>query len=113
MEFIRLRHAMKLKIMEYCSPVRYLWLLAFILPAQGSEVSARVISYSCYGCHAAASKSNAPGIPQLQALSAAKMRQKLLDFKYDRQQVSIMNRISKGYSDQELTAVAHYLSKQP
>jgi len=78
----------------------------FILPVSATEVSSKVIAFSCYGCHGASEK---PGL--LKTQTADKLEKKLLDFKYNRTYSTIMGRITKGYTDTELKAVAQYLSQ--
>jgi len=82
----------------------------FILPVSAIEVSAKVIAFSCYGCHSSGGTSDKPSI--LKAKPANELEKKLLDFKYDRKSSTIMGRIAKGYTDTELNAVAQYLSQQ-
>ena len=87
----------------------YLYLGLFILPVSATEVSAKVIAFSCYGCHGSDGPSEKPGL--LKAQPADELEIKLLDFKYDRTYSTIMARITKGYTDTELKAVAQYLSQ--
>lgn len=96
-------------------PIRLLISLTlglFILPVSADEVSAKVIAFSCYGCHGSDGASEKPGLPRLKSIQANEMEKKLLDFKYDRKPSTIMGRIAKGYTDTELKAVAQYLSQQ-
>jgi cytochrome c553 len=72
-----------------------------------AEISGKMIAYSCFTCHD--EKSANINLPQI--LSEDELVSRLLDFKYDRKRVTIMNRISKGYTDSELEAVARYLSR--
>lgn len=72
-----------------------------------AEVSGKMIAYTCQTCHDAKSGDRM----LIQTLSEDEIIQKLLNFKYDRKRVTIMNRISKGYTDSELEAVAQYLSR--
>lgn len=73
------------------------------------QVSGQVISFSCNGCHAMNGNKSKPAMSGLNAQTAKELEIKLLDFKYDRKFYSIMGRIAKGYTDQELKAVALYL----
>jgi sulfide dehydrogenase cytochrome subunit len=80
----------------------------FIQAVSATEVSAKVIAFSCYGCHGASER---PDLPKIKAKPADELEKKLLDFKYDRKPSSIMGRITKGYTDTELKTVAQYLSQ--
>lgn len=66
-----------------------------------------MIAHSCFTCH----DEKSANMKLTQTLSEDELIHKLLDFKYDRKRVTIMNRISKGYADSELEAVARYLSR--
>ncbi len=86
-----------------------LLLLVWLFPVH-AEISAQVIALNCLNCHLSDSAASKGAIPTFQYLSAAELRQLLLDFKYDRKPATLMPRIAKGYSDTELSAVADYLS---
>ncbi|WP_426994169.1 c-type cytochrome [Methylomonas sp. CM2] len=78
--------------------------------AARADFAAEAIAANCTICHAR--KDGDVGMPALADLSAEKLRQSLLDFKYDRKTATLMNRIAKGYSDTELAVVADYLGKR-
>jgi cytochrome subunit of sulfide dehydrogenase len=61
---------------------------------------------TCMTCHSAGDAQ----IPALVDRSASRLEGQLLDFKYDRVKVTLMNRLAKGYTDAELAAVAAYLA---
>lgn len=83
--------------------------LALLFARQGhADAGAQSIALNCRNCHAV----EASEIPSLQQLSAEQMRQMLLDFKYGRKAATLMPRIAKGYSDEELKAVADYLGRR-
>jgi sulfide dehydrogenase cytochrome subunit len=72
-----------------------------------------IIVHNCYGCHGAKAQKSpvAKGaVPSLQALPASYIIESLTDFKYDKREGTIMNRIAKGYTEGELSAVASYLA---
>jgi sulfide dehydrogenase cytochrome subunit len=79
-------------------------------PAWATEVSGKMIAYSCSGCHGTDGQLAQPGMPKLKSQPADELEDKLLLFKYDKLDSSIMGRIAKGYTDTELKAVAHYFS---
>ncbi|NOR69333.1 MAG: hypothetical protein GQ532_06490 [Methylomarinum sp.] len=78
----------------------------FAIPSSHSiaGVTGKAIAYSCYSCHG--EKLNRLN------LSATELTQTLIAFKTNKKSSSIMDRISKGFSDEELKAVAYYLSQQ-
>lgn len=70
-----------------------------------AELDARAIALNCHNCHSAESTQ----IPSLTSLSSEQIDRMLLDYKYDKTPATLMPRIAKGYSDEELKAVADYL----
>ena len=80
-------------------------------PVLATEVSGKVIGYSCSACHGTDGQLDMLEVPKLKSQSAEELEQKLLAFKYDNKPSSIMGRISKGYTDTELKAVAQYFSR--
>lgn len=72
-----------------------------------AEVSGKMIAFACYSCHG----ENLQQLNLPQPLSSDKLIQTLLAFKYDKKTATIMDRITKGYTDTELKSVATYLSE--
>ncbi len=65
--------------------------------------------FTCYTCHGTDGES--PGeIPSLKGKAAEKIKEKLLAFRQDQDEPTIMNRIAKGYSEDEITKIANYLA---
>jgi len=83
----------------------------FLSPVAASDVSGKLISFSCSACHGTVCLLAQPGMPSLIGQDANKLTQLLLDFKYDRQSSTVMGRISKGFTDTELQSVALYFSR--
>lgn len=73
-----------------------------------ADLDAQAIVLNCRNCHSADSSE----IPSLQTLSSEQISRMLLDYKYDKTPTTLMPRIAKGYSDQELKAVADYLGRR-
>ncbi|MGD0958985.1 MAG: hypothetical protein ABSB19_04185 [Methylomonas sp.] len=74
-----------------------------------ADADTQIMAFMCLNCHAPQTAQAA--VPALDNLTAAQISQKLLDFKYDRLAATIMPRLAKGYSDQELQKLADYLGK--
>ena len=54
-----------------------------------------------------------PGaIPALAGKSAAYITQRMLEFKADAREGTVMNRIAKGYDDDEIAAIAQHLGNE-
>lgn len=80
--------------------------------ASQAEIEAQAIALNCLTCHESDSGAAIVGtdIPSISGLKREKLRQTLLDFKYDRKSATLMSRIAKGYSDDELRRVTEFLT---
>lgn len=76
-----------------------------------ADIDAQAIALNCMSCHRDQVNSETD-IPSLAPLTESRLRQALLDFKYDNKPASLMPRIAKGYSDDELAAVATFIKRQ-
>ena len=70
----------------------------------------RLIVANCYTCHSADSRAPV-SIPQLDDLTAAEIKQLLIAYKTDREQATIMNRISKALTDGEIDGISAMFNK--
>lgn len=86
--------------------------MGLALCAAADEPSARsteALAFNCFTCHGTDGKS--PGdIPALYGKSAESIRESLRGFKNDTLEGTLMTRIAKGYSDEEIDRIAEYLS---
>ncbi len=74
-----------------------------------AELRPETIANVCAGCHGTNGALAKPGMPELKGREDD-LPKALLDFKYDREQGTMMNRIAKGFSDEELVAVGRYFA---
>lgn len=81
----------------------------FLIAPCSADVEAQAIALNCVSCHSQTKERLDSLIPGFDGVSLQQLQQALLDFKYDRRQASLMPRIAKGYSDEELISVAAYL----
>ncbi len=72
-----------------------------------AEVPGKTIAYACYSCH----DEKLDDLKQAKKLSVEKLSNILLALKANNQQSTIMGRITKGFSDGELIAVARYIGQ--
>ncbi len=82
----------------------------FLPSVLAADVSAKMIALSCHTCHGIDNQLVNPGLPKLNLQPVLELEDALLGFKYDKKPSTIMGRISKGYTDRELRAVALYFS---
>ncbi|MGV6818082.1 MAG: c-type cytochrome [Thiotrichales bacterium] len=68
----------------------------------------RTIGVTCAGCHGTDGKNSWTYMHSITELSADEIEKKLLDFRAGKADATIMNRIAKGYTDEQIKAVANY-----
>ena len=66
---------------------------------------------SCTGCHAANSRIETP-VPPLAGKSAAEIASQMAAFKSGERKGTIMDRIAKGFSEEETRAIAAWYEQQ-
>jgi sulfide dehydrogenase cytochrome subunit len=91
-------------------------MLAAILAAAATGASAgdfdrgAVLSMSCAACHGTDGVS--PGVmPTLNGQSRAFINNRMIAFRSGKRLSTVMGRIAKGYSDEEIAAIAQHLSR--
>ena len=66
---------------------------------------------SCSGCHAANAKVETP-VPPLKGRPAADLTDAMIEFKSGKRAGTIMDRIAKGFSDEEIRAISAWYAGQ-
>jgi len=66
---------------------------------------------SCSGCHAGSARVETP-VPRLAGRPAAEITDAMLAYKSGKQTGTIMDRIAKGFSDDEIRAIAAWYATQ-
>jgi cytochrome c553 len=84
-------------------------LLLFVGTSAADEIDARAaaMAATCSGCHGGTSQV----LPALNTLKARAIAQQLLAFKSGEQRATLMDRIARGYTDDELISIADILGK--
>jgi cytochrome c553 len=82
---------------------------ATLAHAQVDQV--KVWAAACANCHGTDGRAQ-PGMEALAGKNVDDMTKSLLDFKAGRRPATIMHQISKGYTDDELRAIAAYFAAQ-
>ena len=83
--------------------------LSMTAAAQAADVPAGAAS--CSGCHAANPRVETP-VPPLAGRPAADMTSQMIAFKSGQRPGTIMDRIAKGFSDEEIRAIAAWYEQQ-
>jgi cytochrome c553 len=80
-------------------------------PGAASAADAPPGASSCSGCHPAA-KSVATPVPRLLGRDATEIAAAMAEFKSGKRPTTIMDRIAKGFTDDETKAIAAWLAAQ-
>jgi cytochrome subunit of sulfide dehydrogenase len=91
-------------------------LAAFGLAAAGSALAADPIeglARTCNNCHGINGVSAGPTIPSIGGLSEAYLKQIMLQWKKKERDDGTMSRLIRGYSDEDIAALAKYFSAKP
>jgi sulfide dehydrogenase cytochrome subunit len=83
-------------------------LLASPAVAQGTGPTGQAMAQNCYVCHGPKGQA-APPIPGLARVPADVIRARMMEFKTDQRPSTVMARIAKGYSDEQIAAISDYL----
>ena len=84
--------------------------MVLLTTGAGSAVDAPAGASSCTGCHAAASGSSA--MRALDGMPASEIAAKMTAFKSGSAQATIMDRIAKGFTEEEIRAIATWYAAQ-
>jgi sulfide dehydrogenase cytochrome subunit len=87
---------------------------AFTLPAQaqgGDPNPGRNLAAACANCHGTNGASQ-QGMPNLAGQQRTYLAQQMQDFKTGKRPATIMHQLAKGYTDEQIDALAAYFSSQ-
>ncbi len=79
----------------------------------GGIRSPSMLANTCAGCHGTNGASAGDIMPIIGGMEKTYMQTVLMEFKSGERDSTIMGRIAKGYSDDELKAIASYMAGQP
>lgn len=86
-------------------------LLLCTMPAAAAGPEAPAGAASCSGCHATGAKVDS-AIPRLIGRSAADIAAQMQAFKTGQKPATVMDRLAKGFSDDEIQAIAEWYAQQ-
>lgn len=78
-------------------------------PARSAALSQAVLAAPCFNCHGPDAK-GAAAIPGLAGRPAEALLLQLKEFKAGSRSATVMTRLAKGYSDQQLDSLAQYFA---
>ena len=80
--------------------------------AMAETPSATMLANTCAGCHGTFGSSVGPASPTIAGISRDYFIETMLAYKEAQRPSTIMSRIAKGYTEQEIELMAEYFSKQ-
>jgi sulfide dehydrogenase cytochrome subunit len=84
--------------------------LAFAIPSVAEVTRGETLALQCFGCHGFEGRS--PGrIPKLDD-SSEEIQEELEEFRTGQHESTIMDRIVRGYTDEEIRLLAEYFGSQ-
>jgi cytochrome c553 len=87
-------------------------LLCGVSLAQAQDaLQARSWAAACANCHGTDGRAQ-PGMEALAGANKDDIVKKMLDFKAGRKPATIMHQLAKGYSDEQINAIAGYFAAQ-
>jgi len=81
-------------------------------PVAADTPSASMLANTCAGCHGTGGVSNGPATPTIAGISEEYFKEIMEAYKSGDRRSTIMNRIAKGYSEEEIKLLAGYFSKK-
>jgi cytochrome subunit of sulfide dehydrogenase len=85
--------------------------LASIVAATVARAEPPAGAASCSGCHPASARVTSP-VPRLVGLDRAAIVRAMQEFRSGRRTGTVMDRIAKGFSDEEIQAIAAWYAAQ-
>ena len=81
--------------------------------ASASDMRASMLANTCNGCHGPDGTSVGPAAPTIGGTNEEYMFEAMVAFREGKRPSTIMQRIAKGYNDDELKLIAGYFAKKP
>lgn len=86
--------------------------LAFGAAALAATPSGSMLGNTCAGCHGTNGNTQGPATPSIAGMSQEYFIDTMKAYRADERRGTIMNRIAKGYTDDEIEAMAKYFAAQ-
>ena len=83
----------------------------FAVAAPAAAAGPPAVAAACSGCHAASADALAP-VPRLIGMKRSVMVEAMQAFRAGKRPSTIMDRIAKGYSDDEIQTIADWYAKE-
>lgn len=90
-------------------PIQILVAATLIVAPNFAGASSPPGAAACLGCHSAGTESNP--VPSLESFTAEQIVTAMQAFRSGSRSATVMNRIAKGFSDEEVKAIADWYSR--
>jgi sulfide dehydrogenase cytochrome subunit len=90
-----------------------LGVLALLPAITTADPTGQALAFTCAGCHGTDGSSVGPSSPSIAAMDPEVFIDAMQAYKLDERNSTIMNRIAKGYNDQQIKSMAWFFAKQP
>jgi sulfide dehydrogenase cytochrome subunit len=81
--------------------------------ALAQSAGAEALANTCAGCHGTDGTSLGPSTPTIASLSVEYFVMSMKDYKSGKRPATVMDRIAKGYSDEQIEVMAKYFQQKP
>jgi len=81
--------------------------------AHGKDLSARNLAATCSNCHGTDGRAIGDTLKPLAGMPAERLVAAMAAFKSGAQPATVMHQIAKGFSDEQIGALAAYFAAQP
>lgn len=78
-----------------------------------ADPTAQALAFTCAGCHGTDGSSVGPSSPSIAGMDPEVFVDAMQAYKADQRNATIMNRIAKGYSDEQIKGMSWFFAKQP
>lgn len=85
------------------------WTCATVLASGAQALPVRSMAAACAGCHGTQGVAR-PGMASLAGVPKDELLRVLMDFKSGRRPATLMNQLTRGYSDEQLAQLADYFA---
>jgi sulfide dehydrogenase cytochrome subunit len=98
--------------MRFRTTTAALLLVALPLGTTDAGPTAQALAYTCAGCHGTDGSSVGPSSPSIAGMDPEVFIDAMREYKNEWRASTIMNRIAKAYSDEQITGMAIFFARQ-
>jgi sulfide dehydrogenase cytochrome subunit len=100
------------KIMKKKMPYLLLGLAVLFPATTQADPTGQALAFTCAGCHGTDGSSVGPSSPSIAGMDPEVFIDAMQGYKFDERNSTIMNRIAKGYNEEQIKSMAWFFAKQ-